>query len=339
MLRFVALLLAAASAQGAVWPEKFGGFTRKESPIPALDAHNPSVLKEFGFLAADRAEYASAAGKFHASAYQFRDSTGALAYFESRRPARARSSRAGETAVETPAELLLVHGNYVFRFDGRRPRAAELKGLFASLKNVDQTPLPVLRRYLPERGFVSNSQRYVLGPASLAEFEPRIPRDAAAFEFSTEAYVGKYRIPNGVEATLAVFSYPNAHISRSRLPEFRKIPGASVKRSGPLLAVVLGVDAATSGTAEKLLSEVNYQGEVTVSDLPPPIPQNPGNAGEMLTSIFSLAGLLLLLCLAGGILMGVFRIGGRQLFGKKSANEPMITLNLTDRENAMRSKG
>jgi hypothetical protein len=59
----------------------------------------------------------------------------------------------------------------------------------------------------------------------------------------------------------------------------------------------------------------------------------------MLISIFSLAGFLLLLCLAGGILMGVFRIGGRQLFGNKNAAEPMITLNLSDRENAMRSKG
>jgi hypothetical protein len=234
--------------------------------------------------------------------------------------------------------VLLSHGNYVFRFEGRKPRTAELKQLFATLEKVDETPLPTLRRYLPQRGLVPNSQRYVLGPASLAEFEPRISHQTAAFEFSTEAYIGKYRTPGG-EATLGVFSYPNAHIARSRIAEFQKIPSASIKRSGPLLVVVLGLDPPNSPAAEKLLADVNYQGEVTVSEVPPPVPQNPGNAGEMLVSIFTLAGLLLVLCLAGGILMGIFRIGGRQFFGSKNAQEPMITLNLGDRENAMRSKG
>jgi hypothetical protein len=337
MLWLVAFVLAAASAQGAIWPEKFGSFTKSESSIPALDAQNREILNEFGFLAAENAAYAGGAGKFTASAYQFRDSTGAFAYFESQRPADARPSRAAAMAVETPAQMLLAHGNYVFRFDARKPRAAELKTLFASLQKVDETPFPLIRRYLPERGLVPNSQRYALGPASLAQFESRIPAEAAAFEFSTEAYIARYRTPEG-EATLAVFAYPNAHIARGRLPEFEKIPGVAVKRSGPLLAVVLGLPAANSAESEKLLAEVNYQGEVTVSDLPP-IPHNPGNAGEMLTSIFSLAGLVLLLCVAGGILIGVFRIGGRQLFGNKNANEPMITLNLADREKAMRSKG
>jgi hypothetical protein len=338
MLWFVALVLLAASAQSAVWPDKFGSFTRKDSQISEIDAQNRSILDEFGFIEAENAEYGSGAGRFTASAYRFRDPTGALAYFESQRPAGARQSKAAEVALETPTQRLLSHGNYVFHFNGRKPRSTDLKRFLASLENVDEAPLPTLRRYLPERGLVPNSQRYVLGPKSLAEFEPRVPSETAAFEFSTEAYIGKYGIPGG-EATLAVFSYPNAHIARSRLPEFQKIPRASVKRSGPLLAIVLGPEEPNPAASEKLLALVNYQGEVTVSDIPPPIPQDPGNAGDMLISIFSLAGFLLLLCLAGGILMGVFRIGGRQLFGNKNAAEPMITLNLSDRENAMRSKG
>jgi hypothetical protein len=338
MLWFVVFVLAAASAQAAVWPEKFGPFSRKDSRIPEIDAPNRSVLDEFGFVSAETAEYVSGGRAFTASAYRFKDSTGALAFFESQRPAAARPLRTAGIGVETPAQVLLSHGNYVLRVEGRKPRAAEWRQLFATLEKVDETPLPTLRYYLPQRGLVPNSQRYVLGPASLAEFEPRIPQQTAAFEFSTEAYLGKYRSPGG-EATLGVFSYPNAHIARSRIPEFQKIPGATVKRSGPLLAVVLGLDASNSPAAEKLLADVNYQGEVTVSEVPPPVPQNPGNAGEMLLSIFTLAGLLLLLCLAGGILMGIFRIGGRRLFGSRNAEEPMITLNLAGRENAMRSKG
>jgi hypothetical protein len=321
MLWFVVFVLTAVSAQGAVWPEKFGAFTRKDARTADMDAQNRSILEEFGFLSAEAAAYVSPAGDFAATAYRFRDSTGALAYFESQRPASARPSQTAEIAVETPAQVLLLHANYVLRFDGRKPRTAELKQLFASLDEVNQAPLPTLRRYLPQTGLVPNSQRYVLGPASLAAFEPRIPEETAAFEFSTEAYVGRYRVPGG-EASLAVFSYPNPHIARSRIEEFQKIPGTFVKRSGPLLAVVLGLDAPNSAAAtQELLAQVNYQGEVTVSEVPPPVPQNPGNAGEMLISIFTLAGLLLLLCLAGGILMGIFRIGGRQLFGSKNAPE------------------
>jgi hypothetical protein len=185
------------------------------------------------------------------------------------------------------------------------------------------------------RRLVPNSQRFVLGPVSLARFESRIPSQTAGFQFSPEAHLGKYQTSEG-EATLAIFSYPNAHIARNRLNEFSKLPGAAVKRSGPLVAVVLGTPQAAAG---RLLERVNYQAEVTVSDLPPPPKPSASHVAQMLLSIFSLAGLLLLLCLVGGILVGVFRFRGRRLFGSQSADEPMITLHLADPENAMRSKG
>lgn len=325
MLRFLVLLLAAASAQAAVWPEQFGGFNRKSVSVPEL-SQGKNLLDEFGFVSAETADYSSGPASFSAAAYQFKDSTGAFAFFEAQRPSGARPAKAADVAIETPSGLLVEHQNYVFRFDGRKPRPAELKSFFAGLEHVDQHPLPVLRRYLPERQLVPNSQRYVLGPVSLAQFEPRIPVQTAGFEFSTEAHLGKYQAQGG-EATLAVFSYPNAHIARNRLAEFSKLPGAVVKRSGPLVAVVLG---AAQPASEELLARVNYQAEVTVSDLPPPPKPTVSNVAQMLLTIFSLAGFLLLLCIAGGVLMGLFRFGGRRFFGSKNADEAMITLHLAD---------
>jgi hypothetical protein len=334
MLWCVVLLLAAASAQGAVWPEKFGGFTRKSSTIPDL-SQNKQLLDEFGFVAAEAAEYGSGASRCNAVAYRFKDSTGAFAFFEAQRPSAGRASKAAEMALETPGSLLVDHHNYVFQFDGRKPRPSDLKSFFATLGALDENPLPSLRRYLPVEKLVPNSQRFVLGPVSLAAFEPRIPAETAGFEFSPEARLGKYQIDGG-ETTLAIFAYPNAHIARNRLAEFSKLPGSSATRSGPLVAVALGGTPPASGA---LIDRVNYQGEVTVSDLPPPPKPTASNVAQMLLSIFTLAGLLLALCLAGGILMGVFRLGGRRFFGSKNAEEPMIVLHLADHENAMRSKG
>ncbi len=46
-------------------------------------------------------------------------------------------------------------------------------------------------------------------------------------------------ISNGKATTLVVFTYPAMEMARNRIAHFQQIPGAVVKRTGPLVAVAL----------------------------------------------------------------------------------------------------
>ncbi len=115
--------------------------------------------------------------------------------------------------------------------------------------------------YLPP-GQLPNSERYVGGPVALNEFFPGIPSSAAGFHLGGEAAVAEYK--PGLK--LALFSYPMPSIARNREAELAKIPGAIVKRSGTLVAVVLHPQDANA--AETLLSQVHYRATVTTGQKP-----------------------------------------------------------------------
>ena len=44
---------------------------------------------------------------------------------------------------------MVVHGNYLLTFSGRKPEPAELQTLFDGMRQVDTTALPALTTYLP----------------------------------------------------------------------------------------------------------------------------------------------------------------------------------------------
>ena len=100
---------------------------------------------------------------------------------------------------------MLAHANYLLIFEGYKPQPADVARLFQTLPKVDQSPLPALEGSLPPGGLVPNSQRYVIGPAGLAAFDPGIPAGVAAFHLGSEAQIGTYKAAGG-EMTLAVFS-------------------------------------------------------------------------------------------------------------------------------------
>jgi len=201
----------------------------------------------------------------------------------------------------------------------------ELAPLLHALPQLDQSSLPVLPGYLPARGLAANSERYVLGPASLARFEPRIPPSVAAFHFSAEAQLGTFDSPAG-QMRLAIFSYPTQHIARERVEAFEALPGALVKRSGPLIAVILGPPNADA--AERLLAQVRYRASLSWSEF---IPNKRDNIGDLITNIFVLTGILLVFALVSGLAFGGLRVLIRRLWYKGEEQDPMIRLHLEDR--------
>jgi hypothetical protein len=294
------LILAVAFASSAfaagILPDKLGDFSRQ--PIMGVDLSGDTVaeLREQGFETAERASY----GPFILTAFRFKDTTGAYA-----------------ASLGLPGKRV---GNYLLECEGKCPENLEQLA-DTSLPHVSHTSIPTLDSHFPAQGLVQGSERYILGPVGLKADAPAIPPSAANFDFGTEGQIARYR--NGV--LLAVFSFPTPSMARGQLPEFEKISGATAKRTGPLIAVAIGPQAASA----KLLQTINYQGVVAENERPPdkPLELKPESAGQMIIAIITLAALVLGFCLLSGLAVGgVLRVARK--FGYSAAEGSLTTLHL-----------
>jgi hypothetical protein len=320
VVTILASLLIAAGARGAIFPDQVGAF--KKGELKTIGVPDQALYSEYGLDAAEQAAYASDDGHFTASAWRFRDSTGALAMFEARRPPGATRGDTTKLAVRTSDGVIFAYGNYVFQLTGTLPAAADLQQLYANLPKLEQSPLPPLVTDLPVDGLVPNSERYVVGPVSLDRFFGGIAPSMAAFHLGAEAQVGKYKTAKGL-LTLAIFNYPTPNMARDRYQEFQKIPGAVARRVGSLVAIT--IEPPDADAAERVLSKVKYETNITWNERVP-VNQIKGT-GKLLVEIFIFSGLLVALCLVAGLLYGGARVFARKM-NRGEDPDAMITLHL-----------
>ena len=280
----LALFVNSALASAAVLPTQFGEYKRVAAG--QVDISDRLVWDEYGFNTAERADFAANGRKVNVSVWQMKDTTGALAALQWLQPG------------------VVQHGNYVLRVEGELA-PADLALLKAKLPKVDRAANPGLPGFLPGGNRVKNSERYVLGPVSLAKFEPRVSADLAGFDKGAEAQLARYKTPAG-EAQMLLLSYPTPQIAGQRFREFEKRQEWRARRYGPMVGVVLG---AAPEHAEKLLSGITYHANVTWSE---DVPKNE-NPGDMILAICILAGALMVASLTLGLFFG----GLRQVFGSK----------------------
>jgi hypothetical protein len=114
-------------------------------------------------------------------------------------------------------------------------------------------------------------------------------------------------------------------MARNRLPAFQAIPGAIVKRTGPLLALTL--NAPSADDAERLLAQVRYQAEITVPEHVPTLKDNPAN---LFLNIIILCGVLAALCLVSGLVVGGLRMTFRRA-DASGEGDAVISLHLSGR--------
>jgi hypothetical protein len=322
MKLFLAGILLPGLALAAILPDAIGPYHKTASSAAAVSDH--ALWDEYGLKESETANYENGAEKFTATVYRLQDTTGAMAAFDWQRPPKSKPSKAAALAAATDDSLLVVHGNYLLNFKGYQPAATELAAIEQELKNVDTTVLPVLASYLPDDGLVPNSERYVIGPVGLAAFDPSIPPSVAAFHFGTEAQTGVFHNPKG-DMKLAIFNYPTHQIAMQKVSDFEKVTGAVVKRSGPLVAVVLSPP--DPDFAERVLAGIRYQAEVTRSEY---VPTSRDNIGVLILNIFMLIGVLLAFSVVSGLAVGGVRAWLRH--GKHGVEaEPMISLHLQGR--------
>ena len=309
-------------AHAAIWPDAFGPYQRLSRGQAALS--DQPLWDELGLKESESAVYQNGKATMTATAYRLQDTTAALSAFDWRRPPDAKPSSLANLAVQTAKGVLLVHGNYLLAVEGYQPSAAELGPVLDGLLDVDGTTLPILPGYLPSENLVPNSERYIIGPVALQKFDSGIPPSVAAFHLAAEAVLGVFHSPKG-DLTLAIFDYPTNQIAMQKLGDFQKLPGAVVKRSGPLLAVILSPP--DPDAAERVLAQVRWEAQVTLHENTPVTPHAVGN---MLVNIFILIGILLAFCAIAGLFVGGFRTV--LLRRRKGAEEdPMILLHLEQR--------
>jgi hypothetical protein len=321
MRQFILSLLLAGSAFGAMLPETIGAWKRGE-PGPAA-VPNAAVWAEYGLQSSETSPYSDGTSSYTITAYRFTDATGALAAFDELRPPDAKPVALMGLSAQTATEDLVTAGNYLFAVKGYRIKPEELSHLFATVPNYEHSPLPNLPGYLPA-GARPNSERYIVGPQSLARFAPGIPPSTAGFHFSAEGELATYGAP-GKETTLVIFSYPTMEIARDRYAHFQQLPGTVAKRTGPLVAVAL--NSPSPDDAERLLAQVKYQVSVTIPEHVPTAKDNPVN---LFWNILILCAVLASFMVVSGLVFGGIRVLFRRS-GASGDGDAMISLHLSGR--------
>lgn len=300
----ISALLLGSVANAAIFPEAFTTYTRGK--VTALKAPDKELYAEYGFVEAEQAEFSGGGKTFKISGWKMKDSTGAMALWQLRRPADAQPSGIARLAAKTGTGLITAYGNVVFEYSGHIPTQDDLEGLLIQLKKVERSALPSLLAYLPEQDLVPNSERYILGPVSLERFAPAVTPSLAAFHLSTEAIQGRYKLPSG-EQTLTLFYYPTPNHARAQQDAFNMLPGMLAKRAGPMVAVIHS--PSDPDAAQRLLARVNYDFELNRQAVGTPPAQ--GLANIVIT------GALLAVVLIGASLLAGLWLGGFRALLKK----------------------
>jgi hypothetical protein len=322
-VRKLSLIFLPALLSAAILPDTIGDWQKgATSPATVTDQ---KVWQEYGLQASESAEYSAGATKYTISAYRFTDATGALAAFDQARPEDAAPVTVSGLGAANDMQQLVAVGNYLFIFNGYRPKPEELNHVVGTVPLYSQSPLPALPNYLPA-GAEPNSERYITGPDSLARFAPEIPPSTAAFHFNAEAELVKYGKKGGKQTTLVLFSYPTMEMARNRLPSFQNVPGAVVKRTGPLVAVAL--HPASPDDAERLLAHIRYQAEVTLPEHVVTLKDNPAN---LFLNVLILCLVLAGFCVVSGLVVGGLRVLLLRS-GASGDGDNMISLHLSGRQ-------
>lgn len=286
-----------------------------------LLANDSSLWQEYGLVRSSTTHYP----RYILTAYQMKDLTGALAAWEWLRSADGRPCDLASFCTAEGKRTLIFDDNYVLAFDGSPPHKAEVDAALQSLPDKRDSSLPAILTFLPRQDLVQNSTRYVLGPASAQAFLPELAASDLGFDKGAEAQVAEYKVANSSRPVrLVIFYFATPQLARLHTIAFKLIPGARVKRSAFLVAVVL--PPATDEQSDMLLSRVEYQANVTWNEVPPPSPIKP--LYSLLLNIIYLSIILTAICLAGGLIYAGMRLYRRR-YGQLEADEAMITLRLT----------
>jgi hypothetical protein len=340
----------------AMLPQQFGGWQMQGSPQTstdpsAADPTNAAVLKEYRFSDLATSTYTRDDGRtLKIRAARFADASGAFgAYTFYLQPEMAKEEL-GDQAASVGQRVLFYRGHVLVDAQFSQESAmsvAQLRELAGALPRPGGNSgiLPPFIEFMPHRGYVRNTQKYVMGPAALAAQAPPVAADLVDFNASSEVSLARYNTSSG-EATLMLIAYPTPQLAAEHLRRIDAAhqmvqPQAGVsnvesagpffdKRTGPIIAIATG--PVSDSDAKSLLGMVNWEASVTWNQASDN--QQVRDLYMLILNIVILAGILGGLAIVAGIAFGGIRILMKRWFPDKVFDRPeqmeFISLRLTE---------
>lgn len=336
----LAALLWALPACAQQWlPNAFSGWsgspltTYEPAALETIAGDDAVVLREYGVLRAERRTYTRGNDSLTLTLFHMQDPSAAYGAFLYLRGDQMIHADFAPLSAVSEGRALAAAGNLLLEATNTNPvaQAAEIKLLLSQLQQRAQAgPLPVLGRYLPAKGQIADSERYLLGPVALNRFLPIASGDWLGFSSGAEAQLARYRI-EGRETTLVLANYPTPQLAQHWLEKlaenFQLNPKSSptdsrpvifARRAGAMVATVFG--AGSWQQAEGLLQQIQVQTQITWNE--PGFKATEPPFTSMLLTVFLGTGIIMLFCIVAGIAFGGFRLIIKLLFPHKVFDRP-----------------
>ncbi|RXH54285.1 DUF6599 family protein [Granulicella sibirica] len=340
-------------------PSTLGDFT-KTTPAEVGDGlgalptlPDAAVLKEDGIKRYEHSDYSSGSGKGTITAYQFIDNSGATAALSyNRRQGATPTKHIGDDALTTPEGIVFQSGVnlVVAKFTTPPAKTADLLNeLIAHLPKVagPAAQPPLLPTYLPEKGLITGTPRYALGPAAYTAMGGVLPANILAFDKAGESVTAEYQTRIHAKGILTILLYPTPTIAgdegRAIEAYFKANPVstgvATIRREGPMLMLATG--GFTPTEAQALVDNIHLRNELTWNkEKPAEFHAEVTKTASLLTSILVFCGVGALAAILLGFFLGFGRAGIRVLMGKPAASEPeFLRIDLSGKPNASLQSG
>jgi hypothetical protein len=304
----------------------------------AVDAANAAVLKEFGFSDLASATYTRDDGRtLNLRAARFTDATGAFGAYTFYLQPEMTKEQIGDQAASLGQRVLFYRGHILIDALFSKESAmsgSELRELAGALPRPagNAANLPSFIAFLPRRGYISNTQKYALGPMALQALAPPVPADLVDFGASSEVTLARYSTTSG-EATLMLISYPTPQLAAEHL---RRIDAAHQmaqpqsgvsgvenagpffdKRTGPIIAIASG--PVSDSDAKSLLGMVNYEASVTWNQAED---HQVKELYSLILNVVILCAILGALAIVAGIAFGGVRVLMKRLYPDRVFDRP-----------------
>jgi len=347
---------SAQTAAPDILPQQFAGWQMQGTPQTSTDAAaadptNAPILKEYRFTDYEFAAYTRDDGRtLRVRAARFADASGAFGAYTFYRLPDMTKEDIGDQGSSLGQHVLFYRGHILIDAIFSKESvmsAAQLRELAGNLPRPGggAVNLPTFIEFMPRQDYIPQTQKYVMGPATLAALNAPVSSDLVDFGASSEVTLGRYNTPSG-EAILALISYPTPQLAAEHLkridsahqiatpaPGTSSIESASAfsdKRTGPIIAIVSG--PVSESDAKALLSRVNYEASVTWNT--PSGSQEVHDLYMLILNIVILCGILAGLAIVAGVAFGGVRILIKRLYPDKVFDRPeqmeFISLHLTE---------
>src|SRR3954451_9346174 len=343
-----ACFAAGTATPPSILPKAFGGWhltaaAQTSTNSESADPTNAALLKEYGFKDFEGGTYTRADGrKLKIKAARFEDASGSYGAFTFYKMPQMLNERIGDQGASLNERVLFYRGailvDAVFQ-QLSAMSAAELRELADALPRPGGSiaNLPGLPAYLPKESYIKNTAKYVVGPLALEATGAPLPVKYVDFSKGAEVVLGGYNL-SGSRATLMLISYPTPQIAVTQLKQIESAQQAhqldsivTAKRTGPILVLASG--SVSVGDAKSLVSDVNYDADVTWNERTNFTRRD--NAANLIVGVILLAAIVCGISIVAGIAFGGFRVAIKRLLPGKVFDRPadveFISLHLSDR--------